>query len=218
MNQKPSVLFIVVSCFLTVGYSQYTEGDWEARDKWMDVRQIFDWAGVEIGDAVADVGCHEGYLSIHLARRVGEEGIVYSVDVVEDYLNTLAKFAQERKLDNITTVLGDYDDPRLPEKSLDVIFIMDAYHEMDEYKAILEHIKNDLKPGGRIVILEKLKNHARDKSRKEQADAHTLSPGYVKAELEEAGFMVSREFQNIGNWENEKDKKIWLLIGVAPQS
>ncbi len=218
MNHKELGLLFSLLCVLGVGYSQYTENDWAARDQWMDVTKIFEWAEVDPGDIVADVGCHEGYLSMHLARRVGTGGKVYAVDVVQSHLSVLEKHANERKLNNIATVLGAYDDPHLPEKSLDVIFIMDAYHEMDEHKAILEHIKHDLKPGGRIVILEKLKDHARDKSRKAQADAHTLSPGYVKAELEEAGFTISREFRNLGNWENEKDKKIWLLIGVVPES
>lgn len=220
MNRDASTLFSAFAILLMAvpAYTQYTESDWDARDKWMDFARIFDWAGVEKGDMVADVGCHEGYLSMRLANRVGTTGKVYSVDVVEDHLSTLTKNAKERKLKNITTVLGKFDDPGLPEKRLDVVFIIDAYHEMDDYKLILEHIKNDLKPGGRIVILEKLKDHARDKSRKEQAGAHTLSPDYVKAELEEAGFVVSGEFKNIGYWENEKNKKIWVLIGMVPHS
>lgn len=219
MNLTYSGLLVVMAILLVEPvYSQYIEDDWAARDKWMDVTSILNWAGVEKGDRVADVGCHEGYLSIRLAQRVGDSGKVYSVDVVEDHLNALTKHAEDRQLNNITTVLGKYDDPGLPENSFDVVFIIDAYHEMDDYKVILEHIKNDLKPGGRIVILEKLKDHARDKTRKEQANAHTLSPEYVQAELEEAGFVVNEIFRNIGFWENEKNKKIWVLIGQVPRS
>jgi predicted methyltransferase len=114
--------------------------------------------------------------------------------------------------------LGDYDDPKLPENSMDAVFVVDAYHEMTEYRSILEHIHKSLKPGGRILILEKLKDHAKDKSRKEQTNAHTLSTKYVKKELKEAGFTVTGEYKDIGYWENEEGKKIWVLVAVVPEA
>ena len=106
MNHKELGLLFSLLCVLGVSYSQYTESDWAARDQWMDVTKIFEWAEVDPGDIVADVGCHEGYLSMHLARRVGTGGKVYAVDVVQSHLSVLEKHANERKLNNIATVLG----------------------------------------------------------------------------------------------------------------
>ena len=83
---------------------------------------------------------------------------------------------------------------------------------------MLSNIHKSLKPGGRLLILEKLKAQARNKSRKEQTNSHTLSPKYVKKELKEAGFTVTGEYRDIGNWENESEKKIWVLIAVVPEA
>jgi ubiquinone/menaquinone biosynthesis C-methylase UbiE len=198
--------------------AQYTEGDWKDRDSWMNVPRLFNWAGVEHGATVADIGCHEGYLSMHLAKWVGAEGKVFSVDVREDRLKTLKENAKKRKLYNVVPTLGDYDDPKLPANKMDVIFVVDTYHEIDEHVSMLSHIHKSLKPGGRILILEKLKDHARNKSRSDQANAHTLSPKYVKKELKDAGFTVTGEFIDIGNWENETSKKIWVLVAVVPDA
>ena len=182
----------------------------------MDVEQLFQLAGIEEGQHVADIGCHEGYFSIHLANKVGVRGKVFSVDVRDDRLEKLNDNAAERELYNITTILGDYDDPKLPEKELDVVVIMDTYHEMKDYMTILEHVKLSLKPSGKVLIIEKLKSHAKNKSREEQVISHTLSPQYVKKELQEAGFKVILQKNNLGNWENNTSKKIWALVAVAP--
>lgn len=212
------LLFFVVSFHSLASYAQYNESDWEERDRWMDVERIMDLAGVKEGQHVADIGCHEGYFSMHLAKEVGIRGKVYAVDVREDRLAKLNENASDRKILNITTIHGDYDDPKLPDNELDLVVIMDTYHEMKNYMTILEHVKEALKPSGKILILEKLKSHARNKSRKEQTSSHTLAPQYVKKELQEAGFKVIRQETNMGNWENNTSKKIWVLVGVSPDA
>lgn len=205
---------------LTIGIqlcgAQYEESDWRERDQWMRVPSIFKWARIGLGDTVADIGCHEGYLSMHLAKAVGFSGQVFAVDIEDHRLRTLEQNAAQRKLDNITTILGEFDNPKLPEKKMDAVFVIDTYHEIQEFNTVLEHIRKSLKPGGRLVILEKLKDHARNKTRSEQARAHTLSPQHVKKELKEAGFAIIMERENLGLWKNEEDKKMWLLVGVVP--
>lgn len=210
--KRPCLLLFILIPVLV--FSQYSEYDWEERDTWMNVTDIFEHAGVEEGSHVADIGCHEGYLSIHLANRVGVEGQVYSVDVREDRLERLTENLKSRKLENVNVILGDYDNPKLPENTLDVVFIMDTYHEMEDYMTILEHVKKALKPGGRIIIIEKLKHKIRDKSRKSQTDAHSMSPKYVRKELMRSGFKSIRQDNNIGTWENDKDKVIWMLVAT----
>ena len=213
MKWLPSVLIVILGSVST--YAQYNESDWDERDQWMDVDRIMELADVQEGHHVADIGCHEGYFSIHLSRRVGARGKVYAVDVRDDRLEELNKNAKERGLYNITTIIGSYDDPKLPENELDLVVIMDSYHEMKEYMTILGHVKKSLKPDGKILILEKLKSHARSKSRKEQTAAHTLSPKYVKEELQEAGFRVIEHVDNMGQWENNPSKKIWVLVAIS---
>lgn len=206
-------LVFITLAFGVSGSAQYSEEDWKERDQWMELSKIFEWTDVREGYVVADIGCHEGYFSMHLAKKVGNRGTVFAVDVREDRLKTLKEIAIKRKLENIQAIKGDYDNPKLPGGQLDIVFIMDTYHEMDDHEEILAHVKKALKPQGKIVILEKLKKHSRNKSRSHQAEAHTLSPKYVKKELSKAGFTINRVVTDFGRWENNPDKKMWILIG-----
>ena len=217
-NKAIKIGFLLMLLIIPGLYGQYSESDWKDRDTWMKVRDIFEMAGVEKGHVVADIGCHQGYLSIRLAKYIGETGKVYSVDVREDRLNKLNDIATERDITNIHTILGDYDDPKLPEQSIDVAFIIDAYHEMKDYRQILLNVKKALKPDGRILVLEKLKSEMIGKSREEQTLAHTISSEYVKNELKEAGFTIIQLEKDLGFWEEDPDKRIWLVIGILPQS
>ncbi len=89
------------------------------------------------------------------------------------------------------------------------------------HEGYLEHVYNSLKPGGRIVIVEKLKSWIKGKSRDAQTDAHSLSTKYVKRELTRAGFTVTYENNDLGDWERDTDKVIWMLTarkGYKPEA
>lgn len=208
-------LFCTFFLFFTiVGFSQYAENEWNDRDAWMNVFKIFKLADIEEGCLVADLGCHEGYLSVRLSKQVGESGGVYAVDVREDRLESLKGNLEDRNIKNVSAILGDYDNPKLPKGILDVVVVMDTYHEINEYSKVLGHIHSALKPGGRILVLEKLKDHAKGKSREDQADSHTLSSKYVKEELQEAGFLITKTIMDFGRWEREENKTMWILVAV----
>jgi len=200
--------------FALAGFSQYAEYEWEDRDKWMNVSKIFDLADIQEGNKVADIGCHEGFLSVRLAKRVGESGGVYAVDVREDRLESLKENLEVRNIKNVEVILGDYDNPKLPIETLDVVIVMDTYHEIEDYMEVLGHIHAALKPGGRLLMLEKLKDHAKGKSRDKQADSHTLASNYVKKELEQAGFKITKSISDFGKWEREESKTMWILVAT----
>lgn len=213
---------VLLATILLFGYNiawgQYAAEDWEERDTWMKVGKIFELAEIDQEDHVADIGCHEGYLSFHLSTQVGESGKVFAVDVDAYRLDQLKEHMQQRGVTNIETILGDYDDPKLPNKSLDAVIVMDTYHEIESYMTVLGHIKKALKPSGKILILEKLKQHKRGKSRDEQVRAHTLSSKYVKKELEEAGFRITKEVKDFGDWQENEEKQMWIVVGTLSQS
>lgn len=196
----------------TVAFSQYEVDDWDDRDDWMNVSKIFELAAIQEGCLVADIGCHEGYLTVRLSKQVGESGGVYAVDVREDRLQSLKKNLEDRNIKNVAAILGDYDNPKLPNGLLDAVVVMDAYHEINEYMEVLQHIHTALKPGGRILVLEKLKDHAKGKSREDQIDSHTLSSKYVKEELQKAGFLITKTIKDFGRWEREENKTMWILV------
>ncbi len=210
-----SLVFLLNMSVIT---AQYKEKDWDNRDSWMNVQHIFDLAGIESGDSVADLGCHEGYISFHLSKRVGDQGNVLAIDVREDRLETLNTIAKRKGTTNIETILGEYDNPHLAKKSVDVVLLIDVFHEIRNYKKVLSHLKEALKPNGRILILEKLKSEIIGKSRAEQTAAHSLSEGYVREDLTEAGFVELKSYTNLGYWENNKEKEIWIMVGNLPSS
>ncbi len=206
---KALLLFLLIPL---MGFSQYTESDWEERDAWMKVTNLLDLVQLKAGQKVADIGCHEGYLSVHLSKRVGAKGQVFAVDVRNDRLEKLKENLKERKIKNVEVVLGDYDNPKLPDATLDVVIILDTYHEISDYETVLRHVNKALKPGGQILILEKLKDRAKGKSREAHVSAHSMAPKYVKKELKKAGFTITQEVPDFGDWKRETDKQMWILV------
>lgn len=210
MKTHCSFLFATLLSLMGLN-AQYGEEDWKERDEWMKTEALLQLAKLSDEDRVADIGCHEGYLSIHLANKV-KNGRVYAVDVREDRLKSLRENASDRNLKNIITILGDYDDPKLPERELDMVFVIDTYHEMDSHEKMLRLIRRSLKPGGKIMLLEKLKDWVRGKTREEQVRSHSLGPEYVRKELRQAGFTIISEIDDHGAWEREDNKQMWVIV------
>lgn len=207
--------FFIVSVFgLT---AQYTETDWEERDAWMNTDSLLILSGIEAGDKVADIGCHEGYLSMHLGKKVTQQGRVYAVDVRSDRLQTLRSNAYERGIANIITILGEYDNPKLPERELDMIYLIDTYHEIESYRKMLQHVYRSLVSGGKVMILEKLKSWVEGKTRATQVAAHSLGPEFVREELKASGFSIVTEVENYGYWEQDREKQMWFIIAQKPK-
>jgi ubiquinone/menaquinone biosynthesis C-methylase UbiE len=108
---------------------------------------------VEEDDAVADIGAGTGYFSFRVAERV-PHGVVYAVDIQQEMLDEIERRKRSRGIDNIETLLGRIDDPGLGEKSADLIFIVDAYHEFSHPREMGEAIYRALRPGGHLIVVE----------------------------------------------------------------
>src|SRR5437667_7703892 len=106
------------------------------------------------GDRVADIGAGTGYYSWRMANLVGDKGLVYAVDIQQEMLDLLAKNMAERKITNVKGVLGTITDPKLPARSVDVVLMVDVYHEFDQPHEMAAAICKALKPGGRVVFVE----------------------------------------------------------------
>ena len=145
------------------------------------------------GSTVADLGAGSGYFTIRLAKAVGTEGKVYAVDIQQGMLDLLQRAVTKEKLTNVTPVLGAADDPRLPAASLDLVLMVDVYHELSSPQTTLGHLKNALKPGGRLVLLE---------YRAEDPDVpilpeHKMTKAMVKLEIEHEGFRQQRVYDDL---------------------
>lgn len=208
-------LFLLVSLLtVQVAFAQniYTKNTWKERDKWQQVPKILKTMGISEGDVIADIGCHEGYMTFKFVDKVGKSGKVYAVDVNKSRLRTLDGILKDKGIDNVETVHGDYDNPNLKHGSLDYVFIMDAYHEMESYKDMLRHIKAALKDDGRLVILEPIADEHRTYSRERQMDKHDISLHYVINDLKKAGFKIVLQQDKFINRAPKKKDHLWILI------
>ena len=106
------------------------------------------------GEAVADIGAGTGYYTRRLVKAIGTNGVVYSVDIQQEMLDILTNKLTGENIFNVKPILGTATDPRLPRASLDLILMVDVYHEFDHPFEMVEAMCEALKPGGRIVFVE----------------------------------------------------------------
>lgn len=116
-----------------------------------------DHLGIAEGSIVADLGAGGGWFTIRLARRVGPNGRVYAQDIQSEMIGAINRRVEREGLKNVETVLGSAEDPQLPAP-VDVVLIVDAYHEMADPQTLLRNVRESLKPGGRVGIVEFTKN------------------------------------------------------------
>jgi ubiquinone/menaquinone biosynthesis C-methylase UbiE len=145
------------------------------------------------GATVADVGAGSGYFTVRLAKIVGPMGKVYASDIQAGMLTLLQQNAARAKVDNVIPVLGTFDDPRLPADSLDLVIMVDVYHEFSEPQKMLQRIREALKADGRLVLLE---YRAEDPNVPILRD-HKMTKSQVKQEVEHEGFKQSRVYDDL---------------------
>jgi ubiquinone/menaquinone biosynthesis C-methylase UbiE len=126
----------------------------DARDRVGEAEQVTELAGVRKGMWVADVGAGEGYYTTRLSPLVGPRGRVLAEDVIQQTTNRLADRVQRERLDNVAVRLGTPDDPKLPARSFDRNFLVQDYHEVNSPYAFLWHLREGLKPGGQVIVVE----------------------------------------------------------------
>jgi protein-L-isoaspartate O-methyltransferase len=106
------------------------------------------------GMIVADVGAGSGYHVFRMAPLVGEKGKILAVDVQKEMLNIISQRMKKEKVTNVETILGTQKDPKLPEGKVDLIMMVDVYHELEFPYEMTEKFVKALKPGGRLVFVE----------------------------------------------------------------
>jgi ubiquinone/menaquinone biosynthesis C-methylase UbiE len=124
------------------------------RDKEEKPYEVIKAMGLEAGDVIADIGCGTGYYTRKIAKAVAPGGKVYGVDIQPEMLEKLEALCAKEGLTNVESVLGDEDDPKLPDASIDWIILVDAYHEFQDPVGMLEKMRTCLKPDGKVALLE----------------------------------------------------------------
>lgn len=152
-----------------------------------------DKIGINSGMTVADVGAGVGYFTIRLANRVGANGKVYAVDVQPEMLAIMRQRAQKAGLKNIVAVLGSEGDPKLPKDTLDLVLLVDVYHEFSQPQKMLQRMGEALKKDGRLIVLEYRKEDPHIPIRSE----HKMSVDEVRTEIQAEGFRLEKVLHDL---------------------
>lgn len=139
---------------------------------------------IQEGATVVDLGAGTGYFTWRLARTVGPEGRVLATDIQPEMLEMLERNMLRRKIENVETILSTELDPKLPLNEVDLVLLVDVYHELAYPLRTMEAVRRSLRPGGRLVVVE---------YRKEDPDIpihplHKMTVGEVRQEIEPVGF------------------------------
>ena len=128
----------------------------EDRNDWQQPDRVMSDLGMKPGTRVADIGCGEGYFTLRLARAVGPQGLVFAVDINARALAALKKQADQQLLTNVTVVVSESTDTRLPVESVDVLLVSDVLHEVPEAQRLplVQSAVRALRPGGFLYLID----------------------------------------------------------------
>jgi ubiquinone/menaquinone biosynthesis C-methylase UbiE len=165
----------------------------EEREKEEDTKTLIRALHVKAGQTVCDLGCGNGFYTLQLAGLVGDSGKVIAQDIQPEMLRMLRGRAEKDGIKNIQYVLGLEYDPKLPENAMDMILLVDVYHEMSNPPEMLAGMRKALKPDGRLVLAE---------FRLEDDTVpikllHRMSKAQVRKELGANGFKCVEEFDEL---------------------
>ena|SRR3982751_203972 len=165
--------------------------DWldrEEREKEEQPEKALATLHLRPGMFVGDVGAGTGFYSLRMAQMVGPNGKVFSNDIQAPMLERLQKNAAAHNIHNIETALGTESNPNLPVNTLDLVVMVDVYHDLSRPQRMLDSIRGSLKPDGRLVLLEFRKEDPTVPIRPE----HKMSVDEVKAEVIPEGYQFEK--------------------------
>lgn len=149
--------------------------------------QALAFLDIKPGWVVADIGAGSGYFTERLSRLVGATGRVYANDIQKGMLDLLQRRLVSQQLQNVTLVLGEPADPKLPPSSIDLALMVDVYHELGDPQTMLANIKKALKPDGRLALIE---YKGQDPS-VPILPLHKMTVAQARLELEPEGFVLT---------------------------
>jgi predicted methyltransferase len=149
--------------------------------------------GIRPGMVVADVGAGSGFMSTRLAALVGPRGRVYANDIQPNLLRIIEQKAKADHLSNIVLVQGTDTDSRLPDQAIDLVLLVDVYHEFWHPQEMLRSIRRALKVNGQLVFIE----YRQEDLTIPIAKTHRMSLADVRAEAQAEGFTFDRVLEEL---------------------
>ena len=200
----------VLAFLLQLGPPAADRVDTAQRDTWQRPAAVMDALGIHRGTRVADIGAGGGYFTFHLARRVGTAGRVYAVDLQRAALTDIAQRASKERLTQITTVQGTDEDPRLSPASVDVILVVNTYHEFRAFDAMMQRFRAALKPHGLLAVIEPEAMSGEPSGRAFRY--HRISRSAVREDAARAGLRFVRNELGFVNPEGGLTSSYWFFL------
>ncbi len=172
------------------------------RDQRLQIDRVMDILGVGAGKNVADIGAGSGWFTVRAARRVGESGRVYAVEINPEAIRYIEDRTRKEGLRNVKTILGREDNPLLPAGDVDAVLLLKTYHEVAKPIALLRNLRAALRPGAKVGIIDRNGN----------GEDHGVPREVVIHEAEAAGYELVAKYDFV-----KDDMNYFLVFAVKPQ-
>ncbi len=179
----------------------------ESREKEERPSVVMEALELKPGMTVCDMGCGNGFYSLMMAEAIGEKGKVLAVDIQPEMLRFLEARAAKAEVKNIEPILGSVINPNLPKGKVDLLLMVDVYHEFSHPKQMLEHIRESLSEDGVVALLE----YRGEDPWVPIKPLHKMTKKQILKEYKANGFELVREFDELP-WQH------LMFFGRAKQS
>jgi SAM-dependent methyltransferase len=173
--------------------------DAPGREDRLQINRVMDILSITAGKNVADIGAGSGWFTVRAAKRVGQAGEVYAVDINPEAIRYIDDRLQKEELHNAKTILGKEDDPLLPANQIDAVLLLKTYHEVAKPVALLRNLRGALRPEAKVGIIDRDGN----------GENHGVDRAVVLKEAGEAGYSL------IGSYDFVKDGMDYFLVFKA---
>lgn len=176
--------------------------DYPGRDERLQINRVMDLLGITPGKTVADIGAGSGWFTVRAAKRVGDAGLVYAVDINPEATRYISDRAEKEHLPNVKTILSKPDDPLLPPTAVDSVLLLKTYHEVAHPVVLLRTLRASLRPGARVGVIDRNGN----------GENHGVNRDVVIREATQAGYRLLEQYDFV-----KADKVDYFLIFTLKQ-
>lgn len=145
------------------------------------------------GETVADLGAGSGYFTFRIAPKIGSRGRVLAVEIQDEMIEALRRRLRDEKITNVEIIKGTESDPRLPARGVDVVLMVDVYHELAYPYEVMTAVRKALKPDGRVVFVE----YRKEDPKVAIKELHKMSVEQLEKEMQAVGMVRLRTVETL---------------------
>jgi SAM-dependent methyltransferase len=158
-----------------------------------DPAKVLDALELKNGEVVADLGAGSGYFSFRIAPRVAPAGKVLAVDIQDEMLDAIRKRAAQSGIAIVQAVKASANDPHLPTNGVDLVLLVDVYHELAYPYEVMTKVRESLKPGGQVVFVE----YRKEDPAVEIKEVHKMSVAQLEKEMQAVALVPVKTLETL---------------------